>query len=454
MPGRFCWTAKDLADTPPEKRPIHTVFQSYALFPHIDGGREHRLPAQDVRAARRKKHASVCRKALEQVRLTARQENIRTNSPAGKNNAWRLARGLVNRPRLLLLDESLAALDAKLREEVQVELINLQREVGITFIFVTHAQTEALALSHRIAVMNQGKVEQVDEPSRLYEFPRNRFVADFIGHINMVPAQVLESTHGHVRLAVSGLGEIVAPPLPDATVGKNGVFSIRPEQVRIGVHDELTELKNHFTGLVHSLLYQGDVSVYKVKLADGVMIEALFAEFRAGACQTVGCGRCSQTSVGVTMQGCSCMTKPGKKLPSAVRLTRYLVSGPPFLFLLLLFIAPSVIMVLASFRYPGEFGGLAPLAATDPNTLHGVTLETYQFFFSDFIYTEIFIKSILMALATTLICLVMAYPLALLIARSPKKSRDLMVLLVILPFASNFLIRVYAWMIVLGRNRR
>jgi spermidine/putrescine transport system permease protein len=135
---------------------------------------------------------------------------------------------------------------------------------------------------------------------------------------------------------------------------------------------------------------------------------------------------------------------------ATARLSKYLVSGPPFLFLLLLFIAPGLIMVLASFRYPGEFGGLAPLLAADPNTLQGVTLETYQFFFSDFIYTEIFIKSILMALATTLICLAMAYPLALLIARSPKKCRDLMVLLVILPFASNFLIRIYAWMIVLG----
>jgi spermidine/putrescine transport system ATP-binding protein len=182
----------------------------------------------------------------------------------------------------LLLDESLAALDAKLREEVQVELINLQREVGITFIFVTHAQSEALALSHRIAVMNQGRLEQVDEPSKLYGFPRNRFVADFIGHINMIEAQVMESTHGHVRVAVPGLGEIVAPPMPDATAGEQGIFSIRPEQVRIGVHDELTELKNHFPGVVHSLLYQGDVSVYKIKLADGVMIEALLPNSAPG----------------------------------------------------------------------------------------------------------------------------------------------------------------------------
>ena len=129
---------------------------------------------------------------------------------------------------------------------------------------------------------------------------------------------------------------------------------------------------------------------------------------------------------------------------------KWLVSGPPFIFLLLFFVVPGIIMVLASFRYPGKFGGLAPLSADDPTTLQGVTLETYRFFFSDPIYSRVFVKSIFMALATTLICLAMAYPLALLIARSPKKSRDLMVLLVILPFASNFLIRVYAWMIVLG----
>ncbi|TAN73071.1 MAG: ABC transporter permease [Gallionella sp.] len=144
------------------------------------------------------------------------------------------------------------------------------------------------------------------------------------------------------------------------------------------------------------------------------------------------------------------MAEPGRKPAPGARLTRYLVGGPPFLFLLLLFVAPGAIMALASFRYPGEFGGLAPLAAADPNVLHGVTLETYRFFFGDPIYGEIFVKSIFMALAATLICLAMAYPLALLIARSPKKSRDLMVLLVILPFASNFLIRVYAWMILLG----
>jgi spermidine/putrescine transport system permease protein len=153
------------------------------------------------------------------------------------------------------------------------------------------------------------------------------------------------------------------------------------------------------------------------------------------------------------MRECFCMTSQLEehiKLTTAARITKWLVSGPPFVFLLLLFVAPGIIMIIASLRYPGEFGGLAPLSASDPNTPHGFTLETYQFLFSDILYSEILFKSFLVALSTTLICLMLAYPLALLISRSPKKSRDLMVLLVVLPFASSFLIRIYAWMILLG----
>ena len=125
----------------------------------------------------------------------------------GQKQRVALASGLVNRPRLLLLDEPLGALDAKLREEMQIELINLQKEVGVTFVFVTHAQNEALALSHRIAVMNRGSVEQIDEPSKIYGFPGNRFVADFIGKISMMSAQVLESGPSHLKLVVPGWGK-------------------------------------------------------------------------------------------------------------------------------------------------------------------------------------------------------------------------------------------------------
>ena len=134
------------------------------------------------------------------------------------------------------------------------------------------------------------------------------------------------------------------------------------------------------------------------------------------------------------------------------QLARLLVSGPPLLFLIVFFVAPSLIMILTSFRFPGEFGGLAPIMPPLEKAAgeHGFTSDAYQFFFSDFIYAEIFLKSFAVAFGTTLICLILAYPLAVLIARSRKHLRNLMVLLVILPFASNFLIRIYAWMIILG----
>jgi spermidine/putrescine transport system permease protein len=135
---------------------------------------------------------------------------------------------------------------------------------------------------------------------------------------------------------------------------------------------------------------------------------------------------------------------------SAQNRTKWLVSGPPFLFLLVFFALPSLIMAVASLRYPGEFGGLAPLFAGAPDGEAGLTAENYGIFFGDWIYAEIFAKSFGVAALTTLACLAMAYPLALLIARSPRRHRDLMVLLVMLPFASNFLVRVYAWMIILG----
>ena len=144
-----------------------------------------------------------------------------------------LARSLVNRPRLLLLDEPLGALDAKLREQLQVELMSLQRDVGITFVFVTHSQAEALALSHRIAVMNAGRIEQLDEPSKIYGFPNNRFVADFIGNCNLLDATVTEVKADAVTLASAGLGTIAAPSRPGIKAGAKGVLALRPEMVRI-----------------------------------------------------------------------------------------------------------------------------------------------------------------------------------------------------------------------------
>ncbi len=287
--GQVLLDGRDLADTPPEKRSIHTVFQNFALFPHMTVAENVAFPLKMARRPEAETR-SMLRDALEQVHLADKANAYPHELSGGQKQRVALARGLVNRPHLLLLDEPLGSLDAKLREEMQVELINLQRDVGITFVFVTHAQVEALALSHRIAVMNAGRVVQVDEPARLYSSPKNRFVADFIGNINQLEAQVKEVAHSHLHLEVAGLGEIIAPPLARAVVGDRGVFAIRPEQVRIGVHDEVSELKNHFDGKVQSLLFQGDVSVYKVALANGAMVEALLPNSASGRAQLFEAG--------------------------------------------------------------------------------------------------------------------------------------------------------------------
>lgn len=279
--GQILLDGRDLVGIPAEKRPVHTVFQSYALFPHMTAKENIAFPLKMAHRPADEIRQRV-QQALTDVKLSDKADAYPRELSGGQQQRVALARGLINRPRLLLLDESLAALDAKLREDMQIELINLQREKGITFVFVTHAQNEALALSHRIALLNHGRVEQVDEPSRLYGFPKNRFIADFIGHISQLEVEVIESTHGHLRLKAADIGEIIASPVKDVVAGETGVFAIRPEQVRIGVHGELAELKNHFSGIVHSLLYQGDVSVYKVRLENGAMVEALLPNVAPG----------------------------------------------------------------------------------------------------------------------------------------------------------------------------
>jgi spermidine/putrescine transport system ATP-binding protein len=279
--GQILLDGKDLAGTPAERRPIHTVFQSYALFPHMTVAQNVAFPLKMARRPPDEIDRRV-RETLQLVHLTEKDASFPHELSGGQKQRVALARGLINRPRLLLLDEPLAALDAKLREAMQIELIGMQREVGITFVFVTHAQPEALALSHRIAVMNRGRIEQLDEPSRIYGFPRNRFVADFIGNCNMLEARVVEVTPRGLRVEVPGLGHVAAPPAEGARAGQAGVLSIRPEQIRITAADTAPNEENHFRGKVHDFLYVGDVTTYVVDLDDGSRIEALLANSAPG----------------------------------------------------------------------------------------------------------------------------------------------------------------------------
>lgn len=279
--GAILLDGRDLAGTPPEKRPVHTVFQSYALFPHMTVWQNVAFPLKMAGKGEDEIRERV-RQSLEQVHLTDKSGHYPHELSGGQKQRVALARGLVNKPRLLLLDEPLGALDAKLREQMEGDLIALQRDVGITFVFVTHSQQEALALSHRIAVMNEGRVEQLDEPSRLYSYPKNRFVADFIGTINLLAAQVREVHHNSLALEVAGLGNVFAPCAEGAKVGDAGTLALRPEQIRISPRGGAHDLKNHFHGTVRNFLYLGDVTVYKVELENGVMVEALLANSAPG----------------------------------------------------------------------------------------------------------------------------------------------------------------------------
>jgi spermidine/putrescine transport system ATP-binding protein len=279
--GQILLDGRDMVGTPPEKRPVHTVFQTYALFPHMTVADNIAFP---LRMAGKKTHEIQSRvaDALDSVRLSNFGNRFPNELSGGQKQRVAFARGLVNRPRLLLLDEPLGALDAKLREEMQMELINLQKEVGVTFVFVTHAQNEALALSHRIAVMNRGNVEQIDEPSKIYGFPKNRFVADFIGKISMMNAQVLEAAPTHLRLDVGEVGEVTTAGKEGIKAGDKGTIAIRPEQILISHPSEARRLKNHFLGKVHDFLYVGDVTTYIVELPNGAFIEALLPNSAPG----------------------------------------------------------------------------------------------------------------------------------------------------------------------------
>jgi spermidine/putrescine transport system ATP-binding protein len=279
--GSIWLDGRDMTGVPPEKRDVHTVFQSYALFPHMSVAQNIGFPLKMAQVA----EAEVSRRveeALEDVSLQGMGGRYPNELSGGQRQRVAVARALISRPKLLLLDEPLAALDAKLKERMQLELISLQREVGITFVYVTHDQQEALALSHRIAVMNQGRVEQLDEPSKIYGFPKNRFVADFIGTCNILDAEVVSVDGETMHLDIVGLGHVKASPLDAVRAGQRGALALRPEQVAISARLEETSTQNHFAGKVIDFLYLGDVTVYVVELGNGSRVEAMLPNSAPG----------------------------------------------------------------------------------------------------------------------------------------------------------------------------
>ena len=265
----------DMTYVPPYERPVNMMFQSYALFPHmtVEQNVGYGLKKDSVPAAEIRERVATILDKVKMGRLANRKPNALSG---GERQRVALARALVKRPKLLLLDEPLAALDKKLRQHTQFELMNLQDELGVTFVVVTHDQEEAMTLSTRIAVMNDGRLEQVGTPGEVYEYPVNRFVANFVGNVNLLEARVLEVVGDALWLDCPDLGgrlATLAGELPGPRPDDTRWVALRPEKVLISKEapagDNLTVLR----GIVHDLGYFGNLSVYRVELPTGRILQ-------------------------------------------------------------------------------------------------------------------------------------------------------------------------------------
>jgi spermidine/putrescine transport system ATP-binding protein len=265
------------AGSPPYKREVNTVFQQYALFPHMSVldnvayGLKQRKVGKPERFTR-------AREALELVRMTGREKDRPSMLSGGQQQRVALARALVMRPRVLLLDEPLGALDLKLRKEMQIELKRIQEQVGITFIYVTHDQEEALSMSDRVAVMSNGVIEQLDEPRAIYDRPLTAFVADFIGDMNFLTGQVVEAADGGFAID-TGAG-VVVRGRGEAAKGTRVRVGIRPERM-VAARGTTDRTVNSATAEVITKMYLGDKIQIAAKLASDVSI--LVREQRASA---------------------------------------------------------------------------------------------------------------------------------------------------------------------------
>jgi ABC-type Fe3+/spermidine/putrescine transport system ATPase subunit len=239
---------RPLLDTPPSQRPVNTVFQSYALFPHLSVA-ENVAFGLTLRRLGRADVAARVSQALQMVRMEAMGERRPWELSGGQQQRVALARAIVNRPRLLLLDEPLSALDRKMRKEMQIELKDLQRRLGLAFLHVTHDQEEAFALSDSIIVMNHGVIEQQGDPETIYRRPANAYVADFIGGSNLVDGVVTQCAAGAAVLETP-FGPAHAPCAPGVAVGRRASLCLRPEQLVIGAHGT-------FGGTVRHTVFQG-----------------------------------------------------------------------------------------------------------------------------------------------------------------------------------------------------
>ncbi|MBB4953903.1 putrescine transport system ATP-binding protein [Agrobacterium vitis] len=269
--GRILLQSQDLAGVPPFRRPTNMMFQSYALFPHMTvekniafGLEQDNLPKGEI--------AARVEEMLTLVKLDSFARRKPNQLSGGQRQRVALARSLAKRPKVLLLDEPLGALDRKLREETQFELMDIQQDLGLTFLIVTHDQEEAMTVSDRIAVMDKGEIVQVATPAEIYEAPNCRYVADFIGDINIIEGQ-LQCRGSQSAIISPDVTAVVDQPC-DLADGANVAFAIRPEKVRISLEPPADTSANAVYGEVWDIAYLGDFSVFIIKREDGFTFRA------------------------------------------------------------------------------------------------------------------------------------------------------------------------------------
>lgn len=272
--GQILLNGQDISEIPPNHRPINMMFQSYALFPHMS-------VAQNIgfglKQERRPK-AEIDERVNEMLKLVQLEQFAKRKPDqlsGGQRQRVALARSLAKKPKVLLLDEPLGALDKKLREKTQFELVNLQEKLGLTFLIVTHDQEEAMTVASRIAIMNNGQLEQVDTPGQVYEAPNSRYVADFIGDVNFLEGEVVEDDGEHLSLRMASGRTVMAVPSETAQIatGDKAWVALRPEKVEIH-KDSPPDVTNKIPGTIIDIAYIGDTSTYHVEIEGGQRIRA------------------------------------------------------------------------------------------------------------------------------------------------------------------------------------
>ena len=278
---------QSLLGIPPHRRPVNMMFQSYALFPHMDVSQNIAFGLKQDGMAKSEREDRVA-EMLKLVKLDQFAKRKPQQLSGGQQQRVALARSLAKRPKVLLLDEPLGALDKKLREETQFELMDLQSELHLTFLVVTHDQEEAMTMADRISVMRDGRIVQVATPETIYEAPANRYVADFIGSVNIIEGEIAQRNGSLARIAAANGMTIEAEGAGDLATGDKAFFAIRPEKLRLSRKAPQDASINALSGEVWDIAYLGDVTLFNVKLKSGDIVRATTLNALRGSTEQIG----------------------------------------------------------------------------------------------------------------------------------------------------------------------